>query len=53
MVIPCHYSEALSQPADIEELTRQVKFLSPGTDVVSLQPGQTLVYTASSYEVSG
>ena len=53
VVIPCHYSAVLGQPADIEELTRQVKFLSPGTDVVPLQPGQTLVYTASSFAVSG
>ena len=30
-----------------------MKILSPGTDVVPLQTGQTLVYTASSYAVSG
>ena len=53
VVIPCHYSDALGQPADIEELTRQVRILSPGTDVVPLQVGQTLVYTASSFEISG
>ena len=31
----------------------QVAFLSPGTAVVPLEPGQSVTYTASSYEVSG
>ncbi len=53
MVIPCHYGQELGQPADIDELTRQVAFLSPGTAVVPLEPGQSVTYTASSYEVSG
>jgi L-ascorbate metabolism protein UlaG (beta-lactamase superfamily) len=53
LVIPCHYSEALGQPADIADLARQVEFLSPGTAVVPLEPGQSVVYTASSYEVRG
>ena len=53
VVIPCHYGEAVGQPADIAELTRQVELLSPGTAVVPLEPGQSVVYTASSYEVQG
>ena len=53
VVIPCHYGQKLGQPADIDELTRQVAFLSPGTAVVPLEPGQSVTYTASSYEVSG
>ena len=53
LVIPCHYGEAVGQPADIAELTRQVAVLSPGTAVVPLQPGQTVVYTASSCQVRG
>lgn len=51
IVIPCHYGEAMGQPADIEELKAQVKFLSPNTQVVALKPGQSLTYTASSYRV--
>lgn len=51
IVIPCHYGEALGQPADIDELSRQVEFMNPNTAVVPLQPGQSLVYTASSYEL--
>ena len=31
----------------------QVAFLSPGTAVVPLEPGHSVTYTASSYEVSG
>ena len=53
LVIPCHYGEALGQPADIDELARQVELLSPGTAVVPLEPGQSVVYTASSHEVRG
>lgn len=53
LVIPCHYGEALGQPADIAELARQVEFLSPGTAVVPLESGQSVIYTASSYEVRG
>ncbi len=51
IVIPCHYSEMMGQPADIEELKAQVKFLSPHTEVIPLQPGQSITYTASSYKV--
>ena len=43
----------LGQPADIAELSRQVAFLNPGTAVVPLEPGQSVVYTASSYKMSG
>ena len=53
VVIPCHYGPELGQPADIDELTRQVAILSPGAAVAPLQPGQSLVYTASSYQVRG
>ncbi len=52
IVIPCHYGQEFGQPADIAELSRQVAFLSPGTAVVPLEPGQSVVYTASSYHVS-
>ena len=45
LVIPCHYGEALGQPADIDELARQVEILSPGTAVVPLETGQSVVYT--------
>ena len=41
IVIPCHYGQELGQPADIAELSRQVAFLSPGTAVVPLEPGQS------------
>ncbi len=51
IVIPCHYGEVMGQPADIEELKAQVKFLSPNTEVVALKPGQSVTYTASSYRV--
>lgn len=53
IVIPCHYGQEVGQPADIDELIRQVAFLSPGTTVVPLQPGQSVVYTASSCQVRG
>ena len=53
IVIPCHYGPELGQPADIAALSRQVAFLSPGTAVVPLEPGQSVVYTASSYKMSG
>ena len=51
VVIPCHYGEIMGQPADIKELTREVKFLSPNTQVAAMQPGQTLTYTASSFRI--
>ena len=51
LVIPCHYGEPVGQPADIDELKAQVKFLSPNTEVVALRPGQSLTYTASSYRM--
>ena len=51
LVIPCHYGEPVGQPADIDELKAQVKFLSPNTEVVALRPGQSLTYTASSYRI--
>ena len=41
----------MGQPADIKELKRAVKFLSPNTEVVEMKEGQTLTYTASSYRV--
>lgn len=51
IVIPCHYGEAVGQPADIAALKEAVSFLSPNTQVVELRPGQSVVYVASSYEV--
>ena len=51
IVIPCHYGPIMNQPADIGALSEAVKFLSPNTQVVEMQPGQTLTYTASSYRV--
>lgn len=53
IVIPCHYGPEVGQPADIDELIRQVAILSPGAAVVPLRPGQSVVYTASSCQVSG
>ena len=43
----------MNQPADIGALSEAVQFLSPNTQVVEMQPGQTLTYTASSYRVGG
>ncbi|MDP7130645.1 MAG: metal-dependent hydrolase [Planctomycetota bacterium] len=51
IVIPCHYGQIMGQPADIGELKKAVKFLSPNTKVVDLKVGQTLTYTASSHKV--
>jgi L-ascorbate metabolism protein UlaG (beta-lactamase superfamily) len=51
VVIPCHYGPVMGQPADIGELKKAVKFLSPNTEVVELEVGQTLTYTASSHRV--
>ena len=44
---PCHYGDSVGQPADIDELKTQIKFLSPNTEVVALSPGRSLTYTAS------
>ena len=49
LVIPDHYGDALGQPADIKALSEAVAFLSPNTQVVKLDPGQSVTYTASSY----
>ncbi|MCH2661723.1 MBL fold metallo-hydrolase [bacterium] len=51
VVIPCHYGPVMGQPADIKELKRAVKFLSPNTEVVEMKVGQTLTFTASSHKV--
>lgn len=51
ILIPCHYSEKLGQPADTDELKRAVEFIIPTTRVVAVQPGQTIRYTASSFSV--
>ena len=50
IVIPCHYGPIVGQPADIDELSREVRFLSPNTKVVELNPSQSVTYTASSYK---
>lgn len=52
VVIPCHYGETMGQPADIDELEKQVRFLSPNTRVAALRPGQSLTYTSSSFKLS-
>ncbi|MDA0745903.1 MAG: metal-dependent hydrolase [bacterium] len=51
VVIPCHYGEAVGQPADIDALAKGVSFLSANTRVVKLEPGQALSYTASHFGV--
>lgn len=53
IVIPCHYGETLGQPADIEALSDAVSFLSPHTKVIKLDPGQSVTYTSSSFEING
>lgn len=53
VVIPCHYGDAVGQPADIDEFANAVEFLTPTTRVAAMQPGQALEYTSSSYAVSG
>jgi L-ascorbate metabolism protein UlaG (beta-lactamase superfamily) len=52
LVIPCHYGETLGQPADIAALSEAVSFLSPNTQVVALDPGQSATYHTSSFEVN-
>jgi L-ascorbate metabolism protein UlaG (beta-lactamase superfamily) len=51
IVIPCHYGETMGQPADIDALSEAVRFLSPNTKVVGLEPGQSMRYTSSSFAV--
>jgi L-ascorbate metabolism protein UlaG (beta-lactamase superfamily) len=51
VVIPCHYGPIMGQPANIGELSKAVKFLSPNTEVVEMKVGQTLTYTASSHSL--
>lgn len=52
IAIPCHYGETLGQPADIDALSDAVKFLSPNTHVVKLDPGESVTYHTSSFEVN-
>jgi L-ascorbate metabolism protein UlaG (beta-lactamase superfamily) len=52
IVIPNHYGEKTGQPADIGALKEAVSLLSPNTDVVALEPGQSVTYTSSSFDVS-
>ncbi len=52
IVIPNHYGEATGQPADIEALEDAVALLSPNTNVVALDPGHSVTYSTSSYDVS-
>ncbi|MEE2658684.1 MAG: metal-dependent hydrolase [Candidatus Latescibacterota bacterium] len=52
IVIPCHYGATMGQPADIDELSKAVKFLSANIEVVAPKVGQTLTYTTSSHRVS-
>ena len=53
IVIPCHYGDAVGQPADIDALSEAVQFLSANTTVVGLDPGQTVRYDASTHTVEG
>jgi len=53
IAVPCHYGEATGQPADIAQLSQAAAFLSANTKVVELQPGGSVRYQTSSYEVSG
>ena len=52
IVIPCHYGEATGQPVDIQAFCQAVSFLSANTKTVLLEPGQSVTYMASGYEVS-
>lgn len=52
IVIPCHYGEAVGQPADIGGFEEMVGFLSPNTNVVRLKPGQSVAYASASFEVA-
>ncbi|GIX07678.1 MAG: metal-dependent hydrolase [Candidatus Poribacteria bacterium] len=51
VVIPCHYGEAVGQPADVERFRQGVELLSANLAVAALEPGQTLRYTAAHWEV--
>lgn len=51
VVIPCHYGDAVGQPADIGAFSDMVGFLSPNTNVVELEPGQSVTYESASFEV--
>jgi len=51
VLIPCHYGNVVGQPADINQLKREVQFLSANTEVAAVKPGQTLTYQRSSYRV--
>lgn len=51
VVIPCHYGQATGQPADIDAFRQAVGYQALGTQVVALQPGETLHYTKSSFSV--
>ncbi len=51
VVIPCHYGDAVGQPADIGAFSDMVGFLSPNTNVVELEPGQSVNYASASFEV--
>ena len=51
LVIPCHYGDTVGQPADIEQLREQVRFLAPNTKVVELGTDRSVTYSPSSYEL--
>ena len=53
IVIPCHYGEAVGQPADIDKLSEAITFLSPNTKLVKLDPGQSVTYETSTYRING
>ncbi len=52
VVIPCHYGDAVGQPADIDAFSDMVGFLSPNTNVAKLEPGQSVTYASASFEVT-
>ncbi len=45
IVIPCHYDTFPNQRADIDQLREEVQFLSPGTQVIKLKPGESYEYS--------
>ena len=51
LVIPCHYGEAVGQPADIDEFEQAVRFLCPTTRVAALRPGASITYTPSNFTI--
>lgn len=51
VVIPCHYGDAVGQPADIDAFRQGVDFLASGTQVAALETGQTLSFQPASFTI--